>query len=258
VGSADPGGGSPGFGSARRLLRSPDTLSSECCNSVTGAESPRVLLRCARLIWKACKLLPPTVDRAYYDLGTTTWEVSMRMRPSAIVLTCGVVLLGCNDAAQQSPTEPLPPSFDITTPSPTDESDKAAKKDRVKGAGSVPNLGFTFHVTAHSGPSGEEPTGHLKITLTGMVHEGKVTCLFVLDNRAAVGIDRADDPRFGVFLVVEDNGEGGPVPDRATFASGPSANESGCRIAFAVFAEGFASPVEGDVVVEDAPPPVTP
>jgi hypothetical protein len=78
------------------------------------------------------------------------------------------------------------------------------------------------HITlsAHLGPNG--PSGHYSFRAeTGEQFQGDVTCMAVSGNRAAAG-GPLSEPVFingilienaGVF--VEDNGEGGAVPDRA-------------------------------------------
>jgi hypothetical protein len=80
----------------------------------------------------------------------------------------------------------------------------------------------TWHVTlsAHLGPNG--PSGHYSFRFeTGEHIQGDVTCMVVNGNRAAAGGALPEPMMVGGMLVesagifVEDNGEGGVVPDRA-------------------------------------------
>ena len=92
----------------------------------------------------------------------------------------------------------------------------------VVGAGTVLTSFGEEHITlsAHLGPNG--PSGHYTFRLeTGERFQGDVTCMIVSGNRAVAGgplnepsmIDGTLFPNAGVF--VEDNGEGGVIPDRA-------------------------------------------
>src|ERR671933_1168687 len=93
------------------------------------------------------------------------------------------------------------------------------------GAGTVLTpAGFAGleHITlsAHLGPNG--PSGHYTVRFeSGERAQGDVTCMLVSGNRAAAGGPLHGPITIGGILienavvVVEDNGEGGTVPDRA-------------------------------------------
>ena len=97
---------------------------------------------------------------------------------------------------------------------------------------------------AHSGPSGEDPSGTVSFTDLGLV--GQVNCLAVGGNRATIGV-LFDEYLFGGLLSVEDNDGAGAdifaleagefLPDCSTFPT------------------GFLTPiVGGDIVVTDVSP----
>jgi hypothetical protein len=113
-----------------------------------------------------------------------------------------------------------------------------------------------FTVAASSGPLGEAPRGHLRIELAegGPVYEGEVRCLFVVDHRAAIGIDKQGDPARGIYLYVEDNGNPGSlVPDRAANGDGTPPTQDECEFAFV--AADVAQPlIKGNVRIGDALP----
>jgi len=110
-------------------------------------------------------------------------------------------------------------------------------RDFVVGAGTIeadPFLGDSFSVSAHSGPLGEDPRGHVNVRTTNLAGDrqsfhGDVSegCLIVTGNRAvAVGRlpedERFVEPTTGrtiefAAVIVEDNGhpvKGQPL-DRA-------------------------------------------
>jgi hypothetical protein len=167
----------------------------------------------------------------------------MRMIPIAILLMGGVAL-SCDDPSQESSTERLSPSF----------KEENAKKDGVVGSGRFEDLS-EFHVSAHSGPAGEDPKGHLDLDLNPErppANLGKIVCLAVLGNRAAVGAEDQDHPGLTRYVIVEDNGDAGdPTPDRAIFTG--TGQLDLCEFFVTEFA-GF--PIEGDVTVVDAQPDV--
>ena len=90
------------------------------------------------------------------------------------------------------------------------------------GAGTVVTPFGEEHITlsAHLGPNG--PSGHYTLRFENGEHaEGDVTCMIVNGNRAAAGGPLREPIMVGGVLIenagvfVEDNGEGGAVPDRA-------------------------------------------
>lgn len=115
----------------------------------------------------------------------------------------------------------------------THSTGKGPKRDFVRGTGHFdgPNpatgqrTAATLHVSARSGPSGENPKGRFFVKReapTELRIRGKVTCLNVVGNQAVVGgrIEggQAPDAVFpiggGVLFQFDDNGEGRVIPDR--------------------------------------------
>jgi hypothetical protein len=76
--------------------------------------------------------------------------------------------------------------------------------DSVTGSGVSSACGGSVTVDAHSGPSGENPTGTVHC---GSLFSGPVTCLNVTDNVAVLNVQ---DPLFGSIAVrITDNGASG-------------------------------------------------
>jgi hypothetical protein len=138
--------------------------------------------------------------------------------------------------------------------------------DSVVGQGRTAPFGDlllvnVFDIEARSGPSGEDPSGHVSVGIgllavsPSLLHiEGPVTCLSVSGNDAVVGF--APDPVSifpAVLIEVEDNGPPGSDPPDLVRVSGRVGDPSSCA------SPGIErSPVaEGDVTVIDAPPPPT-
>lgn len=107
------------------------------------------------------------------------------------------------------------------------------KKDFARGTGHFegPNpvtgqpTDLTMHVSARSGPSGENPKGHFFVKRqapTELRVRGEVTCLNVVGNQAVVGgrIERGQVPDAvfpiggGVLFQFDDKGEARLIPDR--------------------------------------------
>jgi hypothetical protein len=110
-----------------------------------------------------------------------------------------------------------------------------------------------FVLDAHSGASGEDPSGtvHLGQEFEGSIIEiltGPVVCLNVLGNRATVGADFSSVGRPDVFIFVEDND--GVGADRISFAFN-TANVLGCPADPSVALEPTSG---GDVTVHDGVP----
>ena len=90
--------------------------------------------------------------------------------------------------------------------------------DFVTGGG-ISAIGTTFGFTAHSGPNGEDPSGHatFKNKAADTDRRGHVICLRVSGKRAVFGVklDSADTPLYREF-VIADNGNpvgGQPVDE---------------------------------------------
>jgi hypothetical protein len=110
-----------------------------------------------------------------------------------------------------------------------------------------------FHVVtsfdAHSGPSGEHPTGSVRVDVqfdygTEPFDSGEVTCLNVSGNRATIGVDLG----VGVVFAVEDNDGAGQ--DRLSVSVGGEAPS----ICPAVPSIGLSPIFGGDITVHDAVP----
>jgi hypothetical protein len=112
--------------------------------------------------------------------------------------------------------------------------------DSVTGRGTFTG-GLEFRFDAHSGPSGENPTG--TVTL-GFFEPGAVTCLHVEGNIAFIQINTPTF-QFPVTMKVTDG-----TPDRVD--SAPASGQPGpCGGAAAVVVQQVAT---GDIVVTDAAP----
>jgi len=99
-----------------------------------------------------------------------------------------------------------------------------AAGDSVTGSGLVPN--GAFYVDAHSGPSGENPTGTVTSSLiTGYfvdTSSGPVTCLNVSGNTAIVGFTLTGAGGYqtqGLVKIVDNTASG--QPDTLTWNQGP-------------------------------------
>ena len=134
----------------------------------------------------------------------------------------------------------------------------APPQDFVTGGGhhSVPDTQFT--ISAHSGPSGEDPQGQLSFKIEGQPRiKADVTCLIVTGSEA-IATATFVDPQTGqdqiVVMDAVDNGEpNGATPDLLRFSFDPfitpDVNHPGCFLP-------VLAPVpvtQGNIVVNDAP-----
>jgi hypothetical protein len=169
----------------------------------------------------------------------------MRAISTVVSIMAGCALLGCNDAGQQA-TEPRVSSVEPAAAAPAN----AKVQDQVTGSGSLVGIGDnSFAVRARSGPAGENPKGHLSVQEGGVaLHNGKVTCLAVAGNRAVVG----SDFNGGIYLLVVDNGDPADgIPDQAQYLQ--FLPTDACDEVLATFTDFTLFPIDGDVVVVDAP-----
>jgi hypothetical protein len=120
------------------------------------------------------------------------------------------------------------------------------REDSVVGSGT--SLGLSYAFDAHSGPSGETPTGTAAVEVVSdpsLSVRGRVTCLTVTGNRAVIGIDNSlGSAGFeGAVFEVTD----GPTDTIAVF---PGGAPTVCPPT-----SDIANPLDsGDIVVTDAQP----
>jgi hypothetical protein len=137
-------------------------------------------------------------------------------------------------------------------------------QDSVTGSGVFfgPAGLFEVAIDARSGPSGENPSGTVRVSPD---FTGQVTCLHVSGNRALVGYVQADDPSFADAIEIDDNGPVGSYTDTLTENIGPfPTSESNCPTTLPQPGQTFRAippspprPVPSDFVVVDAQPPTT-
>jgi hypothetical protein len=123
---------------------------------------------------------------------------------------------------------------------------QAPTQDSVTGSGvAQAGTAFTFEIDAHSGPSGENPTGHVRfwsVDSGTLFFEGPVTCLEVTGNFALLTVDSPQYQEIG--LEVTDSPSGDLI--RGIPTGVPTCSPLGIAVDFVVTA--------GDVVVADAQP----
>src|SRR5215210_3134630 len=78
-----------------------------------------------------------------------------------------------------------------------------AHADSVVGVGTPSAVATFLRIDAHSGPSGEAPSGFAETQFSG--GRVPVTCLSVVGNRAVVGI-AIGAPGQSTFILIVDNG----------------------------------------------------
>jgi hypothetical protein len=114
--------------------------------------------------------------------------------------------------------------------------------------------GFHTGFSAHSGPQGENPIGHVSATNPGVGQQRyDVTCFAAAGDHAALGLVPSDaasnDATDETVLVVVDSGLPGGTGDLYGFVIGGAAEDC----ALYVFATPPFTPVSGNIVVNDAP-----
>ena len=129
--------------------------------------------------------------------------------------------------------------------------------DYVVGGGTLTaHPGFGFAVNAESGPTGEDPHGHMVIHSPGWVRLADVTCMVVSGSQARVSgpvtFQNREDAGFlhqnAALIVVDDLGP--PFGDRVTFTTfredlGIDPDTS------CMFPTGAFDPFHGHVTVHD-------
>ena len=126
--------------------------------------------------------------------------------------------------------------------------------DSVTGSGTVGDTradAFFFQIDAHSGPTGENPTGSALIDPAILVDEpfgGPITCLAVRANVATLNFEEPGSTS-GVTLVATDS----PTGDQIAFVGGGRAPTDCSPVT-----NPRNQPLNGgDIVVTDAQPPAT-
>jgi hypothetical protein len=142
------------------------------------------------------------------------------------------------------------------------------KHDFVVGGfqeGSTP-VDINWGVSAHSGPSGEEPFGHVSATIPELATDAKqgrwrVTCVNVAGKFAAIGgvpTQAASNDADHALFVFRDGGPGGgtPVePDGFQFFIGRIGDPQACHDPRFLLEAAVAPPIEsGNILVHDAQP----
>jgi hypothetical protein len=120
--------------------------------------------------------------------------------------------------------------------------------------GAVFCLRTTFSIDAHSGPSGENPSGTVGVGLEereggpiGLL-DFHVSCLAASGNRATIGIDDTGDGVGDALIFVED--DGGLGQDKLTFTLPFSGPPAVCTSS----PPTPLLPADGDITVHDAVP----
>ena len=163
------------------------------------------------------------------------------MRPLLVAVLAVLALLALPSASVAS-HDPSGAPFD---------EDFVTGREVTADQGCTLGCSIIFVFDAHSGPSGENPTGTVRIDVqdpsgTFPFDTGQVTCLDVSGNRATIGFQF---PGFGTVGVVEDN-DGAGQDRSGLLAVGPPA-PSVCPAEPSL----ALSPIfGGDITVHDAVP----
>ncbi len=152
-----------------------------------------------------------------------------------------------------------PVALAVSAANATHSNGEGPNKDLVSGTG---KSGAEAHVNAMSGPSGEDPRGHVFIRFSSVDVTGEVTCLRVRDNRAvALGtVERNKEepsPPWSHFaVIIDDNGEGREPNDRLILAvaSSPFVEEGPCPQELLELPITGSAVARGNFIVHDATP----
>jgi hypothetical protein len=112
--------------------------------------------------------------------------------------------------------------------------------------------------SAHSGPLGENPFGHLSSTLDPGVFQQRydVTCLAVAGNHASIGLvptnAGSNDATLETILVVVDSGLPGGTGDLYAFDVTPGVQAQNCALDVALTPPFM--PLSGNILVHDELP----
>jgi hypothetical protein len=137
----------------------------------------------------------------------------------------------------------------------TEANSPGPPKDFAVGGGKHTSAGTQFAFSAHSGPLGEDPKGHIQLFFPQGVIKAEVTCLIVDGNEAFITGVSDELPGGTTVTHAVDNGEpGDPTPDlmRGSFLPfiTPVDGQPGCFLP-----QLPPVPVtEGNIVVHDGQP----
>jgi hypothetical protein len=175
----------------------------------------------------------------------------------ALTLVVGVIVFPGNASATDDLLDFQLAVDEMLAVDPTlDPPPNDGKHDFVVG-GFQDAFGFNNGISAHSGPAGEDPTGHVSSThpnLKNKIRED-VVCVAVLGKLAAVGVRGQQwfsagsrSPQQEVLLL-RDGGPGGAADGFQTLAQNPE----NCQ---AYLAQATLAPpiVSGNILVNDAQP----
>jgi hypothetical protein len=135
---------------------------------------------------------------------------------------------------------------------------QAPTQDSVTGDGAFLLYGATattWKLDAHSGPSGENPTGTLTQFFSYLPEgvEREVTCVAVSGNTAIVGWSDGGAP-WALYVRIEDNGSPGLGRDRIALSNGTEDRPSTCPTATDLIWTEFWVLTGGDYRVVDGQP----
>ncbi len=136
------------------------------------------------------------------------------------------------------------------------------KHDFVVGGFQTGDL--NWGVSAHSGPTGEEPFGHVSATSPegpSDLKQGRlrVTCVNVLGNLAAIGAvptkAASNDGETPFLFFFRDGGPGGGTPVEPDGFNALEADPNQCKDPLALLVAAAAPPIErGNILVRDVQP----
>jgi hypothetical protein len=191
----------------------------------------------------------------------------------ALALVVGVFVLPSTASAGVDTADPLEYQSAVDAmlaADPTlDPSPNDGKHDFVVGGFQAESdLTLNWGVSAHSGPLGEDPLGHVSATapLAKANTDDKqgrwqVTCVNVVGKFAAIGgvpTEAASNDAIHAVFVFRDGGPGGgtPVePDGFAYFLGRIGDPSACYDPFFMAQAAVAPPIEsGNILVHDAQP----
>jgi len=193
----------------------------------------------------------------------------MRRLVVALVVSVGVLVFPGSASAThdlldfQSAVDAMRAVDATLDPPPND-----GRHDFVVGGAQTPasESGANVGISAHSGPLGEDPFGHVSYTIPNRLGPGttfqariKVTCVTVAGNLAVVtGVQTNaasnDSPPGNHLFALRDSGLPGGTGDGFMGFSG-AVSDADCRDPIWLIDAGIAPPIErGNILIHDATP----